>query len=365
MGRSKSRSKGKSNFSIPTAIVFLIVAFLAYLVKQEGASQPTVPPGDYQFCFWNVENFFDDVDDQRNSIDDPYDNWFAQVPVDYQLKLQKLTSVLLSMNNQRGPDVIALAEVETKRAAEALKDALNAKLSPDVPPYREVLMEEVALGRHIGTAIITRLPAIRNKTRHYDSSRNAKMRITEGHLLLNDKELIVVAAHWTSRTNGGEEGRARYADAIYGNVKAMYMNNPKVDVLVCGDFNDTPDDASLVNHLRATGDINRVRQSGNNLALYNLMAGRNANLFGTLYYRGWYIFDQIVVSPGMLDDHGWACDPNSVHVMKSLTRSDDREKRPWRFGDRTDPSASRGYSDHFPVTVTLTLDKAATKSGNN
>src|SRR4051812_12023136 len=34
-------------------------------------------PGDYLFCFWNVENLFDDREDQRPPVDRPYDAWFA------------------------------------------------------------------------------------------------------------------------------------------------------------------------------------------------------------------------------------------------------------------------------------------------
>jgi hypothetical protein len=59
-----------------------------------------------------------------------------------------------------------------------------------------------------------------------------------------------------------------------------------------------------------------------------------------------------VVSPGLLDDHGWSCDPESAEVVNSLVRPGDRQRRPWRFGSERD-QFPRGYSDHFPVTVRL------------
>jgi hypothetical protein len=35
--------------------------------------------GNYLFCFWNVENLFDDQDDDRKSRGDTeFDNWFAR-----------------------------------------------------------------------------------------------------------------------------------------------------------------------------------------------------------------------------------------------------------------------------------------------
>ena len=88
--------------------------------------------------------------------------------------------------------------------------------------------------------------------------------------------------------------------------------------------------------------------------MYNLMAGKDAKEFGTHYYKDWHLFDQIVVSPGLLDDKGWSCDPDSVQVpTEGLIRDKARTRRPWRFGDKDDNPQGRGYSDHFPVVVNL------------
>jgi hypothetical protein len=132
----------------------------------------------------------------------------------------------------------------------------------------------------------------------------------------------------------------------------MWQRNPKVDCVVCGDFNDTPNDISVTRHLRATGDRAALERAGDPPGLFNLMAGRDPDHFGTHYYQELMIFDQIAVSPGMLDDHGWTCDPNSLTVVNSLIRPTDRRRRPWAFG-RPNYEGPRGYSDHFPVTVRL------------
>ena len=80
----------------------------------------------YLFCFWNVENFFDDNNDGRKAAGDKvYDPWFAENPDILKLKLSRLTEVLLKMNGGKGPDIIALAEVETPRAAELLNMPLR------------------------------------------------------------------------------------------------------------------------------------------------------------------------------------------------------------------------------------------------
>jgi hypothetical protein len=86
-----------------------------------------------------------------------------------------------------------------------------------------------------------------------------------------------------------------------------------------------------------------------------LSAGKDAKHFGTHYYKGWHIFDQIVVAPGMLDQKGWSCDPDSLRVVNDLHRAKDKQKRPWRFGGAAE-KGERGYSDHFPVLVRLHVE---------
>jgi len=336
------------------AVLFLSLSLLAVLtpgcnVPNSGAYSPA---DGYMLCFWNLENFFDDVDDGRRTRGDrEYDAWFAQHPEMLQLKLSRLSDALLRLNGGRGPDILAVAEVESLRAAQLLADALNKQLSDPGLHYRNILMKEIGAGRHISPAILTRLPVQRNRTR----LRGKRLRILEGHILVDGHELVVIASHWTSRVRGRTEGqRAKYGDQIYGAFKGMFLRNPKVDFLVCGDFNDNPDDPSVTDHLRAVGDRQAVLKSQPEPLLLNLMAGKDTTRgWGTEYNRGrWSIFDQIAVSPGLLDDSGWSCDPDSVQVINALVRPHDRKGRPWRFGTPRDQH-ERGYSDHFPVTVRL------------
>jgi endonuclease/exonuclease/phosphatase family metal-dependent hydrolase len=323
--------------------------------KMEDSADSVQPahPGEYLFCHWNVENFFDDKFDKRhNKADQEFDEWFANDKQALSLKLAKLTEALLKMNDGHGPDILAICEVESTRAAELLMDALNKKLDSRWH-YMHVLMKEVNGGRHIGPAIITRLPVQKEKTRLL----GRMLRILEGHLVVDGKELTIFATHWTSRVQSGtEQGRDKYADTIYKAFSEIYHKEPKADVLVCGDFNDTPHDESVVKHLHSSADIHEVRQSRSEPLLYNLFAAKDpAHGFGTHFYNGkWFIFDQILVSPGMLQGAGWVCETESAQTFNSLYRLGDAQKRPWRFGNENERGA-RGYSDHFPVTVKLRL----------
>jgi endonuclease/exonuclease/phosphatase family metal-dependent hydrolase len=298
------------------------------------------------FCFWNAENLFDDKKEEHPHVPDrEYDRWFAEDDEARKLKYDNLSSALVKMNRGAGPDILALAEVESERSAELLKDALNAKLRGGAEPYKSVVYRDPHGGRHIANAVITRFAA--DKARLH----GRRHRITECHVRVNGHDLAILASHWTSRVSDFEgDDRDKYADQCYGVYKGMYLQDPKVDFLVCGDFNDPPDDDSVIKHLHAVG-MDEFRRGGSEPLLLNLFADKVGGKVGTHFYRGkWLCFDQICVSPGMLDEEGWSCDPASARIVNDLTA--DSRGRPHRFGNERD-RAVRGWSDHFPVTVKL------------
>lgn len=343
-----SISRSRFFFLLTAASLLVAAACVPLATTPAGAGQP----GHYLFCFWNLENFFDDHLDGRTGADREYDEWFANDPEALNLKLAHISQALLSLNGGRGPDIIAVAEVESIRAAELLRDALNRRLNNPSFEYQHVLMKELNAGRHIATAIITRLPVRGDRTQLH----GRQQRILEGHILVNGHDLVVIASHWTSRlTDKDDSHRARYGNEIYGLYRAMYTRNPHVDFLVCGDFNDPPDAEAVTRHLHATGDRDAVLRGGPQPLLFDLFAGKDPDRYGTHYHERWYIFDQIVVSPALLEGDGWRCNPDSATTVNTLFRPGDRRRRPWPFGNPRS-RAERGYSDHFPVTVELAVE---------
>src|SRR4029077_5450847 len=101
----------------------------------------------------------------KNKPDEEYDRWFADDKKAFRQKLDTMTAVLSAINDGKGPDILALAEVETERAARLLMDSLNERLGDKAPPYKALLMKDPPGGRHIATAIITRLPVEGDRTR--------------------------------------------------------------------------------------------------------------------------------------------------------------------------------------------------------
>lgn len=338
-------------------VLIALILLLVYLIQQYQDNQPAPPPASgegYLFCFWNVENLFDDRVDGWDEPDKAYDEWFAADPKALELKLENLCKILLLMNGGKGPDILAIAEVEsTQRAVELLRDALNNRLTDPNLHYKYIALEENRVGRYISTALLSRVPILKNRTRKLDG----RMRTVEAHLQANDHEFVVVVSHWTSRVTPKSEGqRAKYANEIYERFRELTaQTGDALDFLACGDFNDNPDDPSLTDHLHATANLEAPTAGGGSPLLFNLMAGHYKQGKGTLYSgRKPFVFDHIVVSSGLLrDPAGWSCDPASAEIF-TYGMADPRG-RPHRFGNRNDEGV-RGYSDHFPVTVRLKVE---------
>lgn len=307
--------------------------------------------GQYLFCFWNVENLFDDRDDGRQTkADKPYDQWFAYDHAALRQKLENLCTVLLPLNEGKGPDILAVAEIESARAVELLRRALNQRLKDSNLHYRHLVFVDTSGGRNIAPAVLTRLPVHPSTARLLDK----KLRILEVRVEAAGQPLTLLASHWTSRLSDRTgERRAVYADQLYRRVQQLSRSDPQIDLLVCGDFNDNPDDPSVVDHLRATADRDAVIPNRTDPLLFNVFAKLGQQGQGSHYYSGRpYLFDQICVSAGMLDARGWSCDPTTATIVKQMAT---RQGRPDRFGNENDkrPLSARGASDHFPVTLQL------------
>src|SRR5262245_6882368 len=121
------KRRGFSVFVHVVGFLSLVGSLGCYAESREHSK--AADPRDYLFCFWNVENLFDDQEDDRlQGADQEYDRWFARDHAALEFKLARLSQALLEMNGGRGPDIIALAEVENQRAADLLTNALNSRL---------------------------------------------------------------------------------------------------------------------------------------------------------------------------------------------------------------------------------------------
>jgi hypothetical protein len=346
----------------PALLGVLIVALGLWLLGPTAPDRPgrrPLPPAPdaadaagYLFCTWNVENLFDDEDDPSNA--DEVEDWFGRNPLAAREKVDLLAQALRARNGGLGPDILVVVEVENRRAAELLRDALNAGLPPE-RRYGGLVHRDNRSGRRIEPAVLTRLPVRDDLTRDF-----APLRILEAHLEgPGHAPLVVLASHWTSRLRDGSDARREvYADALYRAVGDLLRSDPEADVVIAGDFNDEPGDPSVARSLHAVADPGLVRDSlrrDGPLLLLDLTARLDPETDGTYHYNGrWQVLDHIVAAPGLLDPPGWVVRPETLRVENGPGLRTGRDGRPWRFGGPTNRNP-RGPSDHFAVTVRMTV----------
>ncbi|HEY8505805.1 MAG TPA: endonuclease/exonuclease/phosphatase family protein [Gemmataceae bacterium] len=340
-------------------VVLLVVALAVYALYESGAfrQEPTDtgPPGTYLFCFWNVENLYDDEDDPKGR--DDMEDWFGRDPGALGEKLDRLTEALLRMNDGAGPDILAMCEVESERAVDMLRAALNARLG--ATGFADRKYEYSAFipdrtGRRFAPAMISRVRIEGNRVMRFGRAEGRRnTRLLRVPLRQNGHELIVLIAHWTSRvTDETGERRMSYAEDTYGEFRAILLSNPDADVVICGDLNDEFDDPSIRLGLRATSAPDTAREALQEPRPYALTALVDTSREGTLYYdRKWQVFDHILLSRGMLDEKGWSYVPGSFSIFAPPFLHKPGNG-PWDFGSEK-RKGPRGYSDHFPVRVRL------------
>jgi len=141
-----------------------------------------------------------------------------------------------------------------------------------------------------------------------------------------------------------------------------------------GDFNDEPSDRSVVDHLRASHDLDRVIGETNDMdgfeaetadyraqevflfnATWKFLPQQQMGTYfldtltsGEKLANRYQVLDQLVASRGLLTGSGLSLDLDSVDIFRhSLVATP--SKRPRAFSKKT----KKGTSDHLPLTAVL------------
>lgn len=272
--------------------------------------EPPVLPterADLRIGYYNVENLFDTVDDADNPQDDEFlPNATKQWTIErYQDKLDKIGQV---MQGIEFPELMGFSEVENKKVMEDLasSDLLKEEgyevIHIDGPDFRGIdnalLYKRDAFTVLEIEAIEVRLPL---EVSEFSTTRDILM--IKGNL--GTAEIYVFVNHWPSRSGGEAEtsGKREFAATVLRDaIDAILEDEPTASIIVMGDFNDEPNNRSLLNSLMVN---NQKPATVSDNALYNCTIPVLEANRGTLFFSGnWQVFDQILVSGQLLDDSG-------------------------------------------------------------
>jgi hypothetical protein len=145
-------------------------------------------------------------------------------------------------------------------------------------------------------------------------------------------------------------------------------------VLIIGDLNDEPSDRSLIEHLQASSELDRVigptnaikefkteaiDYRGDDCFLYNaswrFLGPENTGTYfidateDEVFANRYQVLDQVIASRGLLDPSGLYLDVDSVRIHNARTVATQPAGRPRGFDCKT----KKGTSDHLPVTAIL------------
>lgn len=298
--------------------------------------------------FYNVENLFD-MEDHPDKFDEEYTptgerEWDAER---YASKQDNIAEVLSKM--AQGADIVGLCEVENLFVLTEL--VANPKLKRH---NYQIIHQESPDRRGIDCALLYKpdrfklldFEAIRFPDENYDTRDILKV----SGLYFGDT-LHIFVNHWPSRFGGKADKRGEAAQELRRQVDKLLSLNQQAKIIIMGDLNDDPNNKSVKKILNASG---KMKLEGGQL--YNASNDTFKQGFGTLFYRGaWNLFDQIIVSQGMLDDQaGVTYKPNTFSVFgPDWMRQKDGQyagapKRTFGGGVYLN-----GYSDHFPTYILL------------
>lgn len=333
------------------SFIFLLVFWCACnSFSQHGSS------GNIAIAFYNVENFFDTVDNPHKTDDDftPAGRYRYGTRI-YEQKLHNIATAIASMNDGAGPVLLGLAEVENA----TVLDNLSAQPELGRFGYKHVWYDGPDI-RGINVALMYKpelFQLIESKHVFVDLSSVQERSLTRDVLyvkgILADDTVHILINHWPSRRGGVAQSAPKRAIAAAVNKKLIAeirSADPDAAIIVMGDFNDNPTDGSLTKVLQTTKD----KPVPASEILYNPFASFYAHGEGTeVYKHTWNLFDQILVSGALLQGHKLRY--KSAQIYKPVFLRDTYK------GHEGEPHRSfkgshwiKGYSDHFPVLIYCT-----------
>ncbi len=343
----------------------LLIAVLAVGLAAHAQKQYKV----YAVGFYNVENLFDTCHDVgKNDYDFLPEGSYKWNGLKYRKKLHNMARALSEIGTDTGSGklplgcaVIGISEVENSKALDDLvaQPELAARgykyVHIEGPDRRGVdcaMLYNPSLFTVQDVVLVPYVQELEQDSAYY----------TRGFLtvsgLLDNEPFSIIVCHWPSRASGSfyRESAGRQVKVVKDSILRA---DPTRKVIVMGDMNDDPHNASMRRELSAKPEIADVKDGDMYNPWWNVLdSGR-----GTLLYNGsWNLFDQIVMTPNLLDRDNtrdfrtltyWRCQIQSLpYLVQEEGKYKNAPKRTTASGVWLD-----GYSDHLPTVVYLIKEK--------
>ncbi len=321
----------------------------------------------YGVGFYNMENLFDTCHDEgKRDYEFLPTGSYRWNGMKYTHKLHNMARALADLGTDVLPNVgcafVGLAEVENHKVL----DDLTAQPQLAQRGYRYVHVEgpdrrgiDCALLYNpslFSVRTVKLVPYIQTLAKDSDF-------LTRGFLTicgtLAGEPVAVVVCHLPSRFSDSFY-RKQVARQIRAIKDSLLREDSACKVLVMGDMNDDPINKSICEALGGKGQIDEVGNDEMYNPWYNILVKEGV---GTLFYQGaWNLFDQILLSPNLLNRHGTKDFATLKYWKHQIFKRDYLFQTEGKYKGSPKRTTAGGvwldgFSDHLPVAVYLVKEQ--------
>jgi endonuclease/exonuclease/phosphatase family metal-dependent hydrolase len=354
-----------------SAAAFLVLACLLCLSASRCSSPGSPSAGtSISIVSYNVKSLFDAKDD---GVEFPEFSVAKGLWDDarYRMRLANVAAAVQAASRSpegsaRGPDILCLEEIENSSVLEALR---SGPLAAARYGYAAIAPAE---GGPFSVCALSRLPIL-SASSHAASTPSgpAGRAVLELEVDAGGRRLVLIACHWKSKSGGAEEteeARRETAALVRGRIASRLEADPGAELVVCGDFNESPDEfyrvegryATALTPVEAAMEA-RVPPSPRLLVASSRLLARPVDgeivLFSPWEESGGYSYsyrgdrerlDGFLLGPGLLDSAGLSY-AGFAAASASFLVDAGGEPIAWPGG------GASGYSDHLPILLTLDI----------
>ena len=333
--------------------LLLFVILPTFALKAQLGEKPAIGQMNYRVVFYNLENFFDTKIDSSKSYNEytPEGNlhWTDKK---YKEKRTHIFQVLTAIAGWEPITLMGFVEIEN---AFVLQDLIHH--TPLSRENYQIAHFESDDHRGIDVGLIYHADRFKLLTeqkiqvRNPDDTTFTTRDILYVKGLLAGDTLHVFVNHWVSRWRGMMESeylRILCAETLKTVIDSVCTINPDANILVMGDFNDSPDNQSIL----------KLTEQAGSCPLLNIpLLPTNKDVKGTLKYGSeWSYFDQFMVSSSLLSAKTNLMLKNKTgNVFDASFLLEKDEKNLGVKPKRTNIGFkyNGGFSDHLPIFIDI------------
>ena len=331
------------------------ILFLFLLIVYFNAKGQSHEKRNFKIMCYNVENYFDCIDDSltddKEYLPSGMRGWNS---TKYQKKQNNIGKVITAIGGWETPALVGLCEIESEKCLfdlthySGLRNLSYKYLHHESPDARGV---DVALLYQPRLFNPFHNQAIRINFPQAPTSKTRDVLFASGIIPTGDT-LHVFVCHFPSRLGGeleSEDRRIFVASIVRAKVDSLFSANPSPNIVIMGDFNDYPNNKSMLEVLKAKPLNDTISTN----SLYNLMYKMHSEGKGSNKHQGeWGALDQMLVSGSLLiTSHSIFTIQSDAHFFEAdfLLEADKTFLGKQPFRTYVGMKYQEGFSDHLPI----------------